>query len=145
VATAALFIGLWSVQLSAATLITDEEALRPAAALSESAMLRGITRAPTIEFEAPSLAADHKPFDFRIKLQAHGGAAIDPTKVRVTYLKMPSVDLTDRLRPFITASGINMPEAECPAGKHPLLIDVEDNDGRVNHAQVTLTVEQKAP
>jgi hypothetical protein len=139
----AFCLGMGHFAASAATLITEEEALRPVAPPMETP--RAITRGPSVQFEAPSPAIAHKPFAFRVKLEAHGGATIDPAKLHVTYLKMPNVDLTDRLRPFVTAEGIDMPDAETPAGQHPLRIDVEDSDGRITHAMITLTVEKKAP
>ncbi|MDR3438625.1 hypothetical protein [Telmatospirillum sp.] len=143
---------LWSANAWAAMLITDDEARRPAATLitdneahlpTQSEAPRGITRSPTILLDTPHAAvAAHKPFEFKIEVQPHGGATIDPTKVHVTYLKEPAIDLTQRLRPFVTASGIDMPDAEAPAGDHPLRIDVEDSDGRTSHTVITLAVKK---
>jgi len=142
IAIVAFTIGVWGTTASAATLITDDEAKRPID--PHAAAARGITRGPSIRFEDSKVAiVAHKPFEFRVKIEPHGGATIDPTKVHVTYLKMPNVDLTERLRPFIATGGINMPDAVAPAGDHPLLIDVEDSDGHTSHAVITLTVAKK--
>lgn len=141
-----------SAGVRAATLITEDEARRPAVHLitetearepvaTLASEARGITRAPTISLELPQKPVPpHKPFEFKVELKAHGGATIDPAKVHVTYLKEPGIDLTDRLRPFVTADGIDMPNAEVPTGTHPLRIDVEDSDGRISHAVITLAV-----
>ena len=88
---------------------------------------------------------EHVPFDFKVKLEAHGGASVTPDKVRVTYLKMPGIDLTERIRPFITAEGIVMAGAEAPAGEHQLRIDVEDSDGRTSQSIITLWVVKRFP
>jgi len=137
-AVAAVLIADDEAQAPNAKLITDKEARRPTAPPAED---RGITRAPTITLETPvKPVVAHKPFELKIELKAHGGATIDPAKIHVTYLKEPSIDLTQRLRPFVTADGIDMPDAEAPAGDHPLRIDVEDSDGRDSHTIITLAV-----
>jgi hypothetical protein len=143
-AIAALVIGLWSGGAAATTLIADNEAMAPNA--PPDIKVRGISRGPSIDFEEPRAGVqEHAPFDFKVKLAAHGGAAIDPAKVRVTYLKVPGIDLTERLRPFVTAKGIDMPAAEVPAGEHLLRIDVQDSDGRNTQAIITLSVAKRSP
>ncbi|MTJ84136.1 MAG: hypothetical protein F8N37_24385 [Telmatospirillum sp.] len=135
----ALFAGLvlWAGQAAATTLITDDEAKRPNDA--QVSATRGITRGPSIRYEAPQTGpAGHAPFDFKVQFEPHGGATIDPAHIKVTYLKVPNVDLTDRLKPYITADGINMPKAQVPAGEHPLKIEVEDSDGRSSEAMISL-------
>ena len=134
----AFIIGLWSAGASAATLIADEEAKRPNP--PQSIKVRGISRGPAVLFEEPSgVVLEHAPFEFKVKLETHGGATIAPGNVRVTYLKAPSIDLTERLRPFITAQGIDMPTAQVPAGEHVLRVDVEDSEGHTSQAVITLT------
>lgn len=137
----ALFAGLvlWSSSAAAVTLITDDEAKRPNDPQAEAT--RGITRGPSVQFEPPASGpAAHAPFDFRVHFEAHGGATVDPSHIRITYLKMPNVDLTDRLRPYITAQGIDMPAAQIPAGEHALRVEVEDSDGRSGEATFTVNV-----
>lgn len=137
----ALFAGLLlcSGQAAATTLITDAEAGRPND--PQISATRGITRGPQIRFEAPaSPPGPHAPFDFRVQFEAHGGATIDPSHIHVTYLKVPNVDLTDRLKPFITANGIDMPAAQVPAGEHTFKVSVEDSDGRASEAVFSMKV-----
>lgn len=135
----AVFAGLvfWSGSAAAVTLISDDEAKRPND--PQIAATRGITRGPSIHFEPPATGpAPHAPFDFRVHFEAHGGATVDPSHIRITYLKTPNVDLTERLKPYITAEGIDMPAAQIPQGEHPLRIEVEDSDGRAGEATITL-------
>lgn len=120
----------------AATLITDSEAALPAAAAGLTQ--RGITRGPGVKLVNPS---DTKsPFDLKVKFEAHGGGAIEPGSVKVVYLKSPLVDITERVKPFVTANGIDMAKAEVPAGKHVLRIEIKDSDGRAGMATVELNV-----
>lgn len=135
----ATLIGVWSGSALADPLITDSEAQRPDGAAAPAT--RSITRGPTIRFDTPQGAlASHKPFDFRVHFDAHGGTKIDPNTVHVTYLKDPNVDLTPRLKPFITADGIDMSQAEVPAGAHSLEVEVQDSEGHTGKSVVTLTV-----
>jgi len=142
-AAAGVFL-LWAAQAGAAALITDDEASRP----TDTAVVasRAITRGPTVHFEEhPADPNAHAPFEFRIRVEPHGGSTIDPATIHVIYLKVPAVDLTERLRPYITATGIDMPAAEAPAGIHPLRIEVSDTDGRVTQAIIHLEVAAPQP
>jgi hypothetical protein len=135
---------LFAAHAAAAPLITDDEARRP----DDTTVVpsRAITRGPTIRFEEhPADPGAHTPFEFRIRVEPHGGASIDPAGIRVIYLKVPAVDLTDRLRPYITAQGIDMPAAEAPAGQHPLRIEVRDSDGHVSQTVIRLEVAPPPP
>ena len=120
----------------AGTLITEAEAALPAAA--GTVTMRGITRGPTIKMVSPG---DTKsPFELKLKFEAHGGAKIEPGSLKVVYLKSPSVDITDRVKEFVTADGIDMTKAEVPAGQHAIRFDIKDSDGRVGSATVQLSV-----
>ena len=50
--------------------------------------------------------------------------------MRVTYLKQPEIDLTQRLKPFITPKGIDAHDATIPPGTHMIRVEVTDSDGR---------------
>ena len=120
----------------AGTLITESEAALPAAA--GGVTMRGITRGPTIKLISPG--ETKSPFDLKVKFEAHGGAKIEPSSVKVTYLKSPVVDITDRVKGFVTPDGIDMSKAEVPAGQHAIRFDVKDSDGRTGSATVQLSV-----
>ena len=47
------------------------------------------------------------------------------------YKKTPLIDLTPRLTRFTTADGIDVPQAQVPAGIHSFRIQLRDDDGRV--------------
>ncbi|WP_096700897.1 hypothetical protein [Magnetospirillum sp. 15-1] len=120
----------------AATLITEAEAALPAAA--GGVTMRGITRGPTVKLVNP--AETKSPFDLKVKFEAHGGSAIEPGSVKVVYLKSPIVDITDRVKPFVSPGGIDMAKAEIPAGRHAIRIDVKDTEGRAGSTTLDLTV-----
>jgi hypothetical protein len=122
-------------------LITTAEAQLPPLKGAVPSASRGITRGPRVELvDAPSDGSLHSPMHLQLKFQAFGGAQIDPNAVQITYLRSPEVDLTDRVKPFVQASGIDVPEAALPPGDHVLRVDIKDTDGRTGTASFTLKV-----
>jgi hypothetical protein len=122
-------------------LITPAEAQLPPLKGAVASASRGITRGPRIELvDAVTDGAIHSPMHLQLKFQAFGGAQVDPNAVSVTYLRSPEVDLTSRVRPFVQASGIDIPETVLPPGDHVIRVDVKDSDGRTGTTSFTLKV-----
>jgi hypothetical protein len=139
-----LLLGSAAPAAAAEVLITQAEAALPA--VPDSGMsLRGITRGPGIEQISPDPAARtlHAPLPLKIKFVARNNETIDKDSVKVTYLKAPAVDLTARLKPFLTDDGIEMKEADMPAGTHLLRVDLKDSRGRASTMILKLIVEGK--
>jgi len=123
----------------ATQLITEDEAKLPPPKGAIAVDRRGILRGPKVEIVSPSGAA-HSPLRLQLKFESFGGATINPDSVKVIYLRSPNVDLTPRVKPFIQADGIDMPQAELPPGEYLVRVDVKDSDGRPGTASFTLTV-----
>jgi hypothetical protein len=100
---------------------------------------RGITRGPRIELVSGTEPV-RSPTHLMVKFVPFGGAKIDPNSVKVTYLRSPNVDLTSRLMPFVLPTGIDMPDAQLPAGDHTVRVDVKDSDGRAASTMFVLKV-----
>jgi hypothetical protein len=133
-------IGLLMTGAAQATqLITEDEARLPPPKGAIAADRRGILRGPKVEIVSPS-GVVHSPLRLQLKFESFGGATINPDSVKVIYLRSPNVDLTPRVRPFIQAGGIDMPEAELPPGEYTVRVDVKDSDGRPGTASFTLTI-----
>jgi hypothetical protein len=90
---------------------------------------RAITRRPDLILVSPTKSV-HSPFDLQFKFQAHGSSGIKPDSFHLIYLKSPTVDLTARVRPYIQANGLVMPQAEAPMGRHVIEARISDSDGR---------------
>ena len=123
----------------AMTLITEDEAKLPP---SVTGLARGgITLGPGIVVVAPAPEREVKaPFAVKVKFQPHGGSKINASTVKVIYLKRPTVDLTPRLKPAISDTGIDLSDAIAPPGTHDIEIEVTDDAGRTKSAVVTITV-----
>jgi hypothetical protein len=122
-----------AISAQAFQLVTDEEAALPPGKISELD-LRGPTRRPniTIVWPSPDAGVMHSPLDLKLRFRAFGGAKIDPNSVVVTYVKQPAIDITQRIRTFIGAAGIDVSQAEIPPGSHQFWVEVMDSEGRIN-------------
>jgi len=126
----------WSV---AASLISAKEAALPPA--SGALATRGISRGPAIKLASPE--ADTPvvaPFDFKVNFEPRGDAKIDPSSVKVVYMKSPFVDLTPRLKSAISANGIDFVKADVPPGTHTIRVTVKDTEGRETNSVLNLVV-----
>lgn len=141
----AVTLGLFGAALAASAsvaaqlvLITADEAkLPPPKDAIESS--RAVTRGPKIEVVAP--AGSKSPVTLQFKFKSYGGSKIDLSTVQVTYLRTPNVDLTARVKPYLTDDGISLKDAELPPGQHILRIDLKDSDGRPTKANVTVKID----
>jgi hypothetical protein len=134
---------IWSAAVpvrAAQVLITEDEArLPPPKGGAVTADRRGITRGPKIELIAEPDPV-HSPTHIQMKFESYGGAKIDLDSFKMTYLRTPNVDLTPRIKSFVQASGIDLPDVQLPVGDHMLRVDIMDSDGRVGTTSFVLKV-----
>jgi hypothetical protein len=125
---------------AAQVLITEDEAKLPPPKGAFATDRRGITRGPKIDF-IPAGDPLHSPMHLQMKFESFGGARIDVDSVKITYLRTPNVDLTSRVKSFVQATGIDMPDVLLPVGDHMLRVDLKDSDGRPGSTSFVLKVE----
>jgi hypothetical protein len=132
-----IFILASSQACAGTVLITEQEASLP----TEHVVLgpRGITRGPRIELVQPG-ETSFSPLRFQLKFWSFGGASINTESLRVVYLKTPEIDITPRVRPFAHAAGIDIPDAEIPAGEHYFRAEVTDSEGRTRSSVFVLKI-----
>jgi hypothetical protein len=125
----------------ATTLISVQEANLPP---DTSASRSGIERGPDIipVYPAAKSGAIQSPFDFRVKFQAHGNTQIDLDSLTIVYKRIPAIDLTARVKPFVRPDGIDMPVAEAPPGTHRIQIIIKDSAGHEGQADIRFDVEK---
>lgn len=66
--------------------------------------------------------------------------AVDLASLKVSIVKFITIDITDRIRPYATAEGIQLKEANIPSGKHRVRITVSDKAGGVSIKELWLEV-----
>ena len=121
-------------------LITREEAGLPTPPKA-AASTRNLTRGPGIDtLPTPDKGVDGKPFRLAVRFMPSNGVPVDPATVRVFYRRQPPVDITERIKPFITPGGIDAPAVMVPSGSHIIEIEATDKEGRIGRRQMTLTV-----
>jgi len=111
-------------------LITPEEAQLPTP--KDVFPARAITRGPRIDLSSSDSDNGElrSPLRLQLKFRGFGGATINLDSLRVTYLKLPNVDLTSRVRPYAQPTGIEIPDAEAPPGEHLVRVEIHDSEGR---------------
>ena len=124
-------------------LIKPEEAALPPAPDATALVSRGITRRPDVVLTSPQ-ASVTSPFDLEFKFQAHGGSSIKPNSFRLVYLKEPNLDLTARVKPYVTANGVEMVGAEAPPGRHIITVKISDSADREDIGQFRNQCDQVA-
>jgi hypothetical protein len=119
--------GILSIGLIAATgawaqagvwVVTNQEAAMPPSATSKAG--RAITRGPAVEFAG------------------RGGEKINANSVQILVLRGSNVDITSRMKPYVTDKGIAIPNAMVPAGSYALQVSVKDASGRESLANVEI-------
>jgi hypothetical protein len=138
---AALACALLAAPAEAATLITEHEAELPA----DNSLLRsGIERGPDIivVYPPPKTGMIQSPFGFKVKFEPHGGTQINLDTLTVVYKRIPAIDLTARIKPYVRPDGIDMPDAQVPAGDHRIMITVRDSAGHEGRADIHFGVEK---
>ena len=147
IAFRAVAIGTAVDPAAAVELITPREAALPNAVGAKLNLgLRGVTRGPKIVVMSPAPGAGQvrSPFNLLLRFETHGGATVDPATVRLTYLKQPAINLTQRVGDWIRPDGIDVSDAEVPPGTHYLRVEIRDSAGRSGAAVFAVPVETEA-
>ena len=82
---------------------------------------------------APPVAID-------VRFEPAGDGAVDLGSLKVEYLKFLTIDITDRVRPYVSTAGIRIEQAELPAGRHRVRISIADLGGAVASRTLEFTV-----
>lgn len=130
-------VGLGAHAQSGVWVVTSQEAALPQSASSKAG--RAISRGPAIRQVSPAApVAANQPFALQVEFAARGGEKINPASAQVTILRGNTVNVTQRLQPYLTANGIVIPNAMVPAGTHVLQVAVSDSGGRQSLANIEI-------
>lgn len=128
-------------------LVTPEEAqrFRGEDAFNEMAALRPRAAVPVIEIVRPELVGDLRvkaPFPIAVVFRGQADAAIDPRTFKVMYGAL-KIDITSRLTGYtrVTPEGFTLDQANIPAGRHRLTLQVMDEKQRLAERELRLVVE----
>lgn len=118
-------------------LVTSQEAALPLSPNSKAG--RAISRGPAIRQVSPAgPVAPNRPFPLRVEFVGRGGEKIDPATAQVTLLRGNNINITQRIQAFVTANGIEIPDAMVAAGTHVLQVAISDAGGRQSLANIEI-------
>jgi hypothetical protein len=132
-------VRLFKQQSQGLELITAQEARLPDDPRGRS---YAVSLGPSIMVVSPSPAAGfiRSPFTLRIRFQSHGGAQIDLDSFLLTYKKVPPIDLTQRVRSFVTPEEVQIDNVEAPAGQHRIQVNLKDSRGHDAMTEFTVKI-----
>lgn len=133
---------LCAVSADAAQLVTPEEARLPAG--MPRPLLRSVPAGPKIVVVDPGADKDiASPLRIEVRFVALADAAVDVGTLKVIYVKLFDIDITDRVKPYASVNGILLEDADLPAGSHTIEIELKDSKGRETVERLEFTVARK--
>ena len=118
-------------------LVTSQEGTLPVSPTSKAG--RAISRGPAIRQVSPAgPVSPNSPFAFRVEFVGRGGEKIDPASAQITLLRGNNINITQRLRAFISANGVEIPDAMVPPGLYVMQVAVSDAGGRQSLANIEI-------
>jgi hypothetical protein len=116
-------------------LITKEEASQPNQTPPRLSKTRRIGD-PKIKIILPATnPIQSSPFPVKIAFSAADDAQIAVKSFKLIVWKVIPLDITDRVRRYVTPEGIDVPQAQVPAGNYNIQVNVSDTMGRTTKLQ----------
>ncbi|MEW6602577.1 MAG: hypothetical protein AB1499_16510 [Nitrospirota bacterium] len=127
-----LMAGMACAETGTVTLITASEGATEDAPPGLFEVGRSLNTGPDIKIISPEIADEYyPPVDINIVFMPAKDAEVDMSKFKVEYLKLISLDITDRFKQYTTSNGIRIPKADLPRGKHKLRVTIGDSKGGI--------------
>jgi hypothetical protein len=97
---------------------------------------------PLIEIASPIHNGTYEgPFPIKVEfLPGPKGYEVDITTLKLEYKKAWGIDITDRVRDFVTGTVIDVKESELPRGRHTVEIEIADTHKNLSRQIFTVTV-----
>ena len=128
------------------TLITPEEAAQPDAPMIRTKGIK-LTRiegdGPQIKMLSPNLEEPLRiPFLVDIAFEASSDKIIDYDSLSVKYLKLVSINLTGKIKPYLKNNRLMVKDVKVPQGKHCLQLFIAYTSGEKTMMEIVLIVEK---
>jgi hypothetical protein len=141
-----LFLGFsfFTVSVLAAPLLVSQEEMNASNNASPpfTAKAVSVKDAPMIELKTPKLSTPvSSPTVIELKFEPTPPSSVKPDSFKVLYGSF-EIDITKRILNLakVTETGVFVPEANLPKGKHKLLMVVEDTAGRKGNRSIDFEV-----
>jgi len=125
-----VFITTGALCKDSVLLVTEEEAAQP----HTRATVEELDDGPVISIVSPENGATLSgPFRLYIEVvKKEGGADVIMDSLKVRYIKMIPIDITERVKDYIQDTNLDVPNAEFPNGEHQAEIYIEDAEGNAS-------------
>jgi hypothetical protein len=125
------------------TLITPEEAAQPDQPIPRGMKLTRIEgNGPQIKIHSPDLEEPlHNPF-VDIAFEASPDKTIDFDTLSIKYLKLISIDLTGRIKPYLDNNRLMVKDVRVPQGKHRVQLLIAYTSGEKTMMEIVLNIEK---
>ncbi|MEK6682618.1 MAG: hypothetical protein AABY79_11715, partial [Nitrospirota bacterium] len=129
------------------TLITQAEALLPDMSdvqyenVGRDIESKSDSRGPIIKVITPEEGKTYAPpLNIELYFITKDLSEIDLSTLKVEYLKLFSIDITERVLPYVNKEGIKISNAKFPSGTHNLKITIGDKRGAVTTRKFTAVI-----
>ena len=99
---------------------------------------------PVIKIERPELGASAAlslPFSIDVVFEPRsGGAPVKMESLKIVYVKVVELDVTERFKPYIKGNRLFVENANVPAGRHRLRITITDQNGNTTAEMLQVAV-----
>jgi hypothetical protein len=97
---------------------------------------------PQIQIDSPTHNRTYEgPFPIKVEfLPGPKGHEVDISSLKIEYKKAWGIDITDRIREYITGTVIDVEETELPRGRHTVEIEIADTAENLSRQIFTVTV-----
>jgi hypothetical protein len=95
---------------------------------------------PIIELLRPEI---DKPISVPVEIEVRfipRRAPVNVGSLKVTLVKFVNLEITDRVKPYTSSTGIHITNMKLPSGRHDLRITLADAEGNISHKQITLFI-----
>jgi hypothetical protein len=132
---------------------TSAAAARPALITEGEAMLRDaptlkgldadVSTGPRITVVSPQ---DGKTYAAPVEIDvvfepAPGAPAVRSDTLRVVYVKLWEIDITERFLPYLRDNRVHIPHAHVPAGRHVIRLSIADQAGQTSTRTMRVNVQ----
>ena len=126
------------------TLITPEEAATPDAPTPRGVKFTRMEgNGPHIKIHSPNLDEPLRiPFLMDIAFEASPDKVIDVETLSIKYLKLISIDLTGRIKPYLNNNRLILKDVKVPQGKHRLRLFIAYTSGEKTMMEIVLNIEK---
>jgi len=98
---------------------------------------------PQIKVHSPNLEEPLRiPFLMDIAFEASSDKTIDFDTLSIKYIKLISIDLTGKIKPYLNNNRLMVKDVKVPQGKHRLQLFIAYTSGEKTMMEIILNVEK---